>query len=51
LRRHACSLLLKKGLNVPDVQIFSEYAKPTILLNTDIKLSVEKIAIKLKERG
>ena len=51
LRRHACSLLFEKGLNVPEVQIFSGHATPTILLNTYTKLSAEKIAIKLKERG
>ncbi|MCH2545360.1 MAG: site-specific integrase [Alphaproteobacteria bacterium] len=51
LRRHACSMLFEKGLNVPEVQIFSGHATPTILFNTYTKLSAEKIAIKLKERG
>ena len=51
LRRHACSMLFEKGLSVPEVQLFSGHKDPRILLNTYTKLSPEKVAIKLKERG
>ena len=47
LRRHACSLLFEKGLNVPEVQLISGHKDPTILLNTYTKLKPEKIALKL----
>jgi integrase len=51
LRRHACTLLFEKGLNVPEVQLVSGHKDPRVLLNTYTKLSAEKIAIKLMERG
>ena len=51
LRRHACSMLFEKGLSVPEVQLFSGHKDPRILLNTYTKLSPEKVAIKLMERG
>ncbi len=51
LRRYACSLLFEKGLSVPELQLVSGHKDPRVLLNTYTKLSAEKIAIKLMERG
>ena len=47
LRRHACSLLFEKGLDVPTVQLISGHKNPMVLLNTYTKLNPEKLVSKL----
>ena len=47
LRRHACSLMFEKGLDVPSVQAISGHKNPMILLNTYTKIKPETLVAKL----
>ena len=47
LRRHACTLMFEKGLNVPEVQLISGHLDPKVLLNTYVKLDPAKLVKKL----
>ncbi len=48
LRRHAISIMFaEKNLSVPEVQLISGHADPTMLLNTYTRLDPEKLVSKL----
>jgi len=47
LRGHACTLLFEKELSIPEVQLMSGHLDSKVLLNTYVKLDLEKLVKKL----